>query len=224
MAISGAIFDFDGTLMDSMGVWSNIGSRYLSSLGLKEEEGLEEELEETLYVMGLKEGAAYIRDRFQLNQSAEEVMIGVKKIIFHCYSEEIQPKPGAMEFLKKLQQNGIPMAIATAGDRILVEAALKRLGLLHTFFMPERIVTCTEAGASKDVPIIYHMARASMGTQLEETWVFEDAFHGANTAKQAGYPVAGVFDVSGKNWIKELKQACSVFKNSFEEYRLEDFL
>lgn len=219
MAISGAIFDFDGTLMDSMGIWSDIGNRYLNRLGLQGEAGLEEKL----YVMGLEEGAAYIKEHFQLSQSTEEVVAGVKQIIFHCYSEEVQPKPGVMKFLRELKRNSIPMAIATAGDRVLVEAALRRLGLFGTFFLSERIVTCAEAGASKDLPIIYHMARASMGTQLRETWVFEDAFHGANTAKQAGYPVAGVFDESGKGWLTELKAACSVFKNSFEEYRLEDF-
>ncbi len=224
MAICGAIFDFDGTLMDSMGAWSNVGHRYLNSIGHQGEEELYEGLYERLYVMGLEEGAAYMKEHFRLEQSVEEIVSGIKNTIFHSYSEEIQPKPGVLQFLKELQIHKIPMAIATAGDRVLVEAALRRLGLLESLFPAKRIVTCAEAGATKDLPIIYHMARASMDTPVEATWVFEDAFHGANTASQAGYPVAGVFDESGKNWISELKQACRIFKNSFEEFCLEDFM
>ena len=83
------------------------------------------------------------------------------------------------------------MCVATATDRPLVEAALKRTGIRGYF---EEIFTCSETGCGKDRPYIYETAWTRLGTPRAATWVFEDALYAVKTARAAGFPVVGVFD------------------------------
>ena len=104
------------------------------------------------------------------------------------------------------------MNIATATDRYLIEAALDRCGVLNNF---SKIFTCTEVGSGKEQPTIYEAAREELGTAKEETWVFEDAFHAAETASKAGFPVLGIMDPSEKNQ-EGLQKVSRVYLQSFE--------
>ena len=172
--IKGAIFDVDGTLLDSMYVWETIGDRYLRSLGIEPRENLWE----TFRTFTLRQSAQYYIDHYGVVLSQEEIMDGVNRMIEQMYFEEVQLRPGVREFLQKLQAQQVPMVIATATDRYLVEAALRRCGILPYF---GDILTCQEYG-SKSSPGIYEAARAILGTPKGDTWVFEDAYHAAETA------------------------------------------
>ena len=189
--IQGAIFDVDGTLLDSMYVWETVGERYLRSLGLEPRENLWE----TFKTFTLEQSARYYQEQYGVRLSLEEIMDGINHLIERLYFEEVQLRPGIPELLKRLHEEGVPMVIATATDRYLVEAALKRCEVLHYF---KSIVTCQEAG-SKSSPRIYESALAQLGTSKQETWVFEDAFHAARTAVKAGFPVLGIQDPSEQN-------------------------
>ena len=189
--IQGAIFDVDGTLLDSMYVWETIGERYLHSLGIPSHENLWE----TFRTFTLRQSAQYYIDHYGVNLSPEEVMEGINRLIENLYFTEVQLRPGVPEFLRKLDDMQIPMVIATATDRYLVEAALKRCEVLGYF---QHIITCQEAG-SKTSPHIYETARAFLGTPKADTWVFEDACHAAATAAGVGFPVLGIRDPSEKN-------------------------
>ena len=107
------------------------------------------------------------------------------------YRFEVPLKPGAAELLERLRQDGVKLCIATATDRHLVEAALDRCGVLSCF---GEIFTCNEVGHGKDEPDIFEEALRFLGTEKAETVVFDDALYAVRTAKEAGFPVAAVYD------------------------------
>ena len=206
--IRGAIFDVDGTLLDSMPIWTDAGAVYLRSLGIKPQE----DLWQILKTMTLEEAARYLIRQYQIPLSPADVMEGINREIEDFYFYQAPLRPGVEELLNKLHAADVKMAIATATDRYLVEKALERLGILPFF---GRIFTCAESG-SKMQPGIYRQAGAFLGTLPAETWVFEDACHGAATAARAGFPVLGIRDPSEENQ-QGLKEVSAVYLESFRQ-------
>lgn len=202
--ITAAVFDVDGTLLDSMPVWNDIGELYLKSIGLTAREGLGV----ALHTMSLEQGAAYLKEEYRLQKEIPEIVREVLKIVADFYRMEAPLKPGVKETLECLKQKQIKMAVATSGNRELIEAALDRNGVLGYF---GKIFTCTETGAGKDEPQIYLEAAQFLGSRQEETLVFEDALHAAETAKKAGFVVVGVYDDSNKENIFRMKQVCDCY-------------
>lgn len=192
MNIEGAIFDLDGTLLDSMGIWDRAGEDFLLSLGITPRENLAETLKE----MSLSQAAEYLQDKYDVSKSVEEIIRDVCHLVEDFYIEKVPLKEGVKEVLEYLGTNHVKMCVATASDRRLVEQALKRCGVL-TYF--SEIFTCNELGCGKDSPDIYEIARAHLGTSKENTFVFEDAIHAIKTAKAAGFPVVGIYDASEKD-------------------------
>ena len=187
MRIRGAIFDVDGTLLDSMFIWDTIGETYLRSIGYQPKENLNE----TFKNMSLHQAARYYQTEYGVTQSIDEIMDGVNAMLERYYRFEVPLKPGAAELLERLRQDGVKLCIATATDRHLVEAALDRCGVLSCF---GEIFTCNEVGHGKDEPDIFEAALRFLGTRREETLVVDDALYAVRTAKEAGFPVAAVYD------------------------------
>lgn len=207
--IRGAIFDMDGTLLDSMYIWHTIGEDYLRSLGIEPRENLAE----TFKTFTLEQSARYYQDHYGVALTVQEIMDGVNRMVEEFYLYRVQLRPGVADFLQKLQDAGVKMNIATATDRYLVEAALSRCGVLQYF---TEIFTCTEVGCGKERPDIYEAAQQQLGTEKAETWVFEDAFHAAETAAGAGFPVLGIYDPSEREQ-EGLKRISRVYLESFME-------
>ena len=187
MRIRGAIFDVDGTLLDSMFIWDTIGEAYLRSIGYQPKENLNE----TFKNMSLHQAARYYQTEYGVTQSIDEIMDGVNAMLERYYRFEVPLKPGVAELLERLRQDGVRLCIATATDRHLVEAALDRCGVLSCF---GEIFTCNEVGHGKDEPDIFEAALRFLGTRREETLVFDDALYAVRTAKEAGFLVAAVYD------------------------------
>lgn len=187
MSIRGAIFDVDGTLLDSMPVWETIGADYLYSIGKEPKEGLND----VLKTMSLVQAARYYQSAYGVRLSTEDIVVGVTAMLERYYRFEAPLKAGAAELLEHLQKSGVKLCIATATDRCLVEAALERCGVLSCF---DAVLTCSAVGHGKDEPCIFEAARQFLGTKKPETLVFEDALYAIRTAKTAGFPVAAVFD------------------------------
>ena len=200
--IKGAIFDADGTLIDSMGMWDTVGARYLASLGVEARPGLRA----ILFPMTQVEGAVYMKEAYALAQSHQEIIEGINRTVWDFYRYEVKAKPGALDFLKALRAKGIPCTLATNTDRGPITDGLKTAGL---FELLDEIYTCRELNTGKDKPFIYDHARDRMGTTTQETWVFEDAVHGAKTAFQAGYRVAGLADPYSDQAV--LKTYCHLY-------------
>jgi len=187
MRIRGAIFDVDGTLLDSMFIWDTIGETYLRSIGYQPKENLNE----TFKNMSLHQAARYYQTEYGVTLSIDEIMDGVNAMLERYYRFEVPLKPGVAELLERLRQSGVKLCIATATDRHLVEAALDRCGVLSCF---GEIFTCNEVGHGKDEPDIFEAALRFLGTEKSETVVFDDALYAVRTAKEAGFPVAAVYD------------------------------
>lgn len=185
--IKGAIFDLDGTLLDSMFIWDNLGEAYLRSIGYEPKE----DLRETFKTFSLYQAACYYQDEYGVTLSTGEIIAGVNKMIARFYTDEVQLKPGAADFLCRLQESGVRMCIATATDRHLVEAALKRCGVDKYF---SDIFTCSAVGCSKEEPLIYREALKHLGTNKADTVVFEDSCFALKTAKADGFITIAVYD------------------------------
>lgn len=185
--IKGAIFDVDGTLLDSMHIWDTIGEDYLRSLGYEPKENLNEKFKR----LSLHQAAEYYRSEYGVALSVQEICDEVNRWIDRFYREEVQLKPGVESFLQRLSERGIKLCIATATDEHLVRAALDRCGVLGFF---SGIYTCTGVGSGKDEPYIYRSALEHLGTPRGETIVFEDALYALKTAKADGFVAAAVYD------------------------------
>ena len=185
--IKGAIFDLDGTLLDSMFIWDTIGEEYLRSLGKEPHE----DLKETFMTLTLEEAAEYYREHYGVTLSVKEIVDGVNAMVEQTYRTKVTLKPGISEYLAWLKENGVRMCVATVTDRYLVEETLERLGVRHYF---SEIFTCAEVGFGKDKPIIYQKALEHLGTEKSDTYVFEDLPFALNTAKTDGFPTVGVYD------------------------------
>ena len=185
--IRGAIFDADGTLLDSMGMWDTVGTRYLATLGIQARPGLRQ----ILFPLSLAECAVYLKDSYGLPQSTQAIEDGINGVIRRFYCQEVQAKLGAKTFLQELRARGIGVILATATERSVIVKGLERTGLLPLL---NGVFTCGDLGVDKRIPDIYDVSRMQLGTRPEETWVFEDAVHAAETAFRAGYRVVGVAD------------------------------
>ena len=190
--IKGAIFDFDGTLVDSMFIWDTFGEDYLRTLGKEPKENLTE----VFKTFTLEQAAEYYRKNYGVTLSVEEIVDGVNDMVAEIYRTKVTLKSGVLEFLRDLQSKGVKMCVATVTDRPIVEDVLCNLGI-HDFFT--EIFTCAEVGYNKETPHIYRVALEALGAKKDETVVFEDALHALITAKKDGFKVAAVYDRYERN-------------------------
>lgn len=187
-SIKSAVFDLDGTILDSSMIWDGLGERFLSGRNITPETGLSERLN----LMTLPESCKYLRTEYHLPESPQQIRSELCGIIADFYRNECGLKPGAAELLTELSRRGVTLSIATAGDRELSRAALERLGLLELF---SGIASCNEYGG-KNHPEIFLKAASLAGGTPDNTAVFEDSLHAVITAKKAGFLTAAVMDMS----------------------------
>ena len=209
--IHGVIFDLDGVLLDSMGIWNDLGARYLRSLLVEPEPGLNQ----ILFSMSMEQGAAYLKEHYRLPQSEGEIGSGIAKMLEDYYFHEVPAKPGAAELLRFLADRNIPMAAATSSPREHVTRALARLGLLPQL---NAIFTTAEVGESKHTPAIYLRAAQALGTAPAETLVFEDSLYALKTAAAAGFPTVGVFDANGEADQAGLQAAATIYLTELTDF------
>ena len=210
----GAIFDADGTLLDSMPIWEDAAARFLAGLGIE----AEPDLGDTMFRLSLDEGAAYLKRTYLagdhgLSMTEEEIKGGVLGVIRDFYVHQVQPKAGARRFLEELAARKVPMYIATSSNREHIRAALERLGLLHFF---DGMITCEEAGASKREPRIFLMAAERMGLSPEDIFVFEDVIHAIRSAGSAGFTTVGVYDAASAADNEAMRAECAIYLHSLE--------
>lgn len=210
MEIKAAIFDLDGTLLDSMAMWQNVCNEYLAQNGYESQEKLSEEFR----TMSLDRSSHYIKEAFNLDKSAEQIFDEIIEMVEDRYTLTLPLKEGAYDFVKKLYQSGTKICVATASMRHLVERAMKRTGLDE---FSVGIFTCSEAGAPKTEPAVFLWALKELGTTPEETWVFEDSLLAIQTAKNVGCKVCAVYDDSNADTTEPIKALADIYIKSFDE-------
>lgn len=208
--IKGAIFDLDGTLLDSMYIWSEIGLKFLKNEGITPPPGVEDEF----VTMSLVQAAEFYIKNYAPEKKVMDIVESINALIQDFYFEQVLLKPGVKEFLDYLKNKGVKMCVATATDKYMVEKALQRNGIDMYF---SEIFTCGTVGAGKDTAVIYDKSLEHLGTDKEYTFVFEDALYAIKTAHEAGYNLVGINDVSEKAAPEEVKTFCDYYINDYSE-------
>jgi len=200
-----AIFDMDGTLVDSMGYWKNLAKEYLSLKGIAQ---VPDAMLETIKTMTMKESAALFIEEFRLEGTPESIAGEMNALMDAHYYKDIPLKRGVKEHLEKLYNDGITMCVASAAAVPLVEACLARLGIAGYFSF---LISCETIGVGKSKPDIYYEAAKRFDSVPERIAVYEDALYAAKTAKTAGFYVVGVFDESEAAHFDSLKELADEF-------------
>ena len=216
MKISGAIFDMDGTLLNSMDYWGTVGSEFLIKNGFDSKSDDNRRFLER----GMREFYKYATEELGLTKSYQEVNDEIYNLIREKYETVVAPKNGAIKMLDTLLEKGVKMCLATATDRETVELILKRLDMKKYF---SKIFTSGEVGVGKSEPKIYDLALEHQGTPKEKTYVFEDAYYAINTASKAGFNVIGIYDKNVFVPVEEIKPLCVHFIEEGDQYNI-DFL
>lgn len=196
-----AIFDLDGTLLDSMGMWVDIDFEILARHSKSAKPGLADDLAPMSFI----ESAEYFIKEYGVEASVEEIVDELGMLAFGHYANDLPLKRGAAEFLDLLDAKGVKYALATATDREPVMAALKRLKLDRRF---AAILTCGEVGKSKTEPEIYFQALREIDSRaaVEDVWIFEDSYHAILTAKRANFYVVGVNEPTNGEADKKIRR------------------
>ncbi len=183
--IKGAIFDVDGTLLDSMFIWNKVIDDFLQSIGAEPGKEFYDKME----TLDLQLGCAFMKETFDLSGTVEEIKQDVINSVDRFYRYEVSDKPYVKEYLEYLKSKNVKCTVATAGDTGLVKACFERLGIVGYF---SEFFSCSQLNTDKSRPDIYLTAARFMGVLPEETAVYEDAPHAVKTAKIAGFKTVGI--------------------------------
>lgn len=215
VGITGAIFDCDGTLLDSMPFWVGLFPKIAARHGI--EAGWEEY--RFLESISLREGCRMLYERFGLGASAESLFEEHLALVLDFYEHDVEPFTGAVDFLETLAAAGIPLIVASSTPKKAVRRALELHGFDRFF---HDIVTSEDTGyRDKEHPDIYREALRRLGTSRETTWVFEDAPFAVRTAKNEGFPVVALLnDHDGRDPVFMRKHS-DILATGYTELSLE---
>lgn len=211
--IEAVIFDLDGTLADSMWVWTAIDEAFLGKYGLTQPENFHEGMEGKSY----SETAAYFLELFpELTQTLEELMDEWYEMAYEKYASGIVLKEGASDFLGELKRKGIKLGIATSNKRELAEAVLKSQKVFELF---DSIWTSCEAKAGKPAPDVYLKVAESLEVDPEHCLVFEDVPNGILAGLNAGMKVCAVEDAFSKNQTEKKKALADYYIKNYKDIK-----
>lgn len=190
------IFDLDGTLLDSMGIWEQIDREFLSDRGLD----LPPDYMQTIHSMSFSQAAAYTIARFDLADQVPTLIEEWNARAVEAYTHRVRLKPHADAYITALKQHGARLGIATSLPAVLYQPALQQNGIFHAF---DVICTTDEIQTDKSSPDIFLLTAQKLKASVRECTVFEDLLSGVQSAKQAGMTVYGMYDPSSQaDWLR----------------------
>ena len=207
------IFDFDGTLLDSMPMWKHLGSEYIMSQGITPPS----DLDEKLVTMTLEQSGMYYIKELGLKKIVDEYIRDIYDLVYDKYKNVLELKPGAAKFVETVSNAGKRICILTTTIRKCVEGAAAHRGL-DRWISPDRIFTCSELKMVKTSPDIYQHVTALMGSSPKDTLVFEDAPFAIKSAKGAGCMAGAVYDPSALEEEEIIRTYGDFQIRSFEEF------
>lgn len=211
MKIAYALFDMDGTLLDSMGFWRELEHNFLLARGVKD---IPADLPRRTAALTLAQCAAYLSREFCPALTPETIVAELTETVARFYREQAQPKPCALAYLRQLKAAGARLCVVTATDAPLAEPALQRTGLRDCL---EFVLCCEEAGLPKTTPAIFDLAARRLGTTPGQAVVFEDALHCIRAARAGGYPVVAVEEPTAAADRPEIRRLCQRYITSYAQ-------
>lgn len=206
--IKGAIFDLDGTIVDSMWVWSQLDIDYLQAKGYTMPEDLRNEISH----LSFHQTAVYFKEKFNLTDSIEKILNDWHNMSFNYYEKKVKLKPGVKDFFKLLKSKKIKIALATSNSLPLLEACLKNNGVYDYF---DSITTTDEVSNGKNFPDVYLLAAKKLRIKSENCIVFEDILPAIKGAKAADMKVIAVKDDECPNSKEDLLKHADGYIDSF---------
>ena len=195
-----AVFDLDGTILDSMWVWEDLDKNFLAKRNIIMPGDYQDEIKP----LGFEKAAAYTIERFGLDESPDDIIKEWFDMAYKAYAEDVILKENVYEYLSYLRSIGIKMGIATASDRKLFMPALKNNNIVEFF---DVITTVDDVKRGKGFPDVYEKTAESLDCIPDESIVFEDILAGIKGAKDGGFITVGVYDrrsVHEKDDISEI--------------------
>lgn len=208
--IKAAIFDLDGTLVDSMWVWEQIDIDYLKKKGHIVPLNLKDKINH----LSFNQTAMYFKEEFNLDDSIETIMSDWNTMAYVHYSKNITLKEGALEFLKRLKSSGIKIGLATSNSVILLEAVLKNNNIYSYF---DSITTTSEVSRGKDKPDVYLLAAEKLGITPTNCVVFEDIVPAVIGAKAANMKTIAIYDEAAKHDKNTLINLADKYINNYND-------
>ena len=191
MEIKGAIFDMDGTLVDSLMLWDvlwqRMGKKYLGDESFRPDPITEK----AVRTLTLIDAMTLVHKSCGVGSSGEELWKFTTDMMIDFYSNDVKLKDGVLEFLEYLKKNDVKMCIASATAQNLLAIAMNTCGLYKYF---DKVISCADVGKGKEHPNVFIAAHEHLGTPKESTWVFEDSVVAIETAVNAGYKTVGIYD------------------------------
>ncbi|WP_303133276.1 HAD family phosphatase [uncultured Olsenella sp.] len=207
-----AIFDFDGTLSDTAGIWRQVDEVFLSSRGLP----YEEDYPQAMNALGFAAGAAYTIQRFGLEETVEDICDEWNRLGRALYETQASLRPGALRYLRELRSRGIPLGLATTNDPEVL-LSMQRVDLRSLF---DVLVTNREVEAPKSEPDIYLACADELGGEPRETIVFEDIVPGTRAAREAGFLTCGVRCDDPTQEVEALRESAELWLDDWRDIEL----
>lgn len=208
--IEAVIFDMDGTLIDSTGLWHEIDVKFFAKRGME----LPSDYAQNIVHLGLKEAAKFTKNTYHLDDSEQDIMDEWHQMSIDMYAHDVKLKNSALAILEFFKSRDIPMAIATANDDTLYWPCLKRLGLDKYF---DYIADVNNVKEGKHSAKIYEYLADKMKVDKTRVLVFEDMPTCVKTAFKAGFLTVAVYDKASEKYDKEKKLNSNLFIKDFNE-------
>lgn len=203
------LFDFDGTLVDSMPAYAATMIRVLEENYV----AYPEDIIKIITPLGYA-GAAEYFIKLGMQKTKEEIVAIVTEYLTTEYHYNIPAKENVVSVLRQLKARGADLNVLTASPHIMLDACLKRLGVYDLF---TNVWSCEDFSTTKANPEIYHMAAQRMGTTVDQVLFLDDNYNADVTAKTAGMQVCGVFDPSSEEYTQQIKEATDYYISDFNE-------
>ena len=209
MIFSAYLFDFDGTLVDSMPSFISSMLRILDENNIK----YESDIVKTITPLGYLGTAKHFKTLGITKPETELVELMIEYVVDE-YKYNIQAKENVISVLKKLKDNGASINILTASPHTALDPCLKRLGIYDIF---DNVWSCDDFCTTKSDPQIYKMAAEKIGYSVDKILFLDDNYNADKTAKSAGMKVCGVFDESSADYIEDIKSITDFYIDNFSE-------
>lgn len=210
MNINTYLFDFDGTLVNSMPSFINVMLRILDENNIK----YEDDIIKIITPLGYEGTASYYISKLGLKMTKEELILLMNKYAYNEYAYKIEAKKNVIPTLKALKDKDYTLNILTASPHSVLDVCLKRLGIYELF---TNIWSCDDFLTTKQNPMIYQMASQKLNVKESEVLFFDDNINALKTASLSGMKTCGVYDESSKDYKDDIKKISDMYIHDFSE-------